>query len=205
MTCDDIRTFNLKGELSCVFVNKHVINIDCILTCGCNASVQVWFLAEAEDDIFGQAPKVRIMKRSEKSSDMEKIRTEKYGEFSTLLDMAERVYRDDLGAGAIVYLRKMFEKITIQMADAFEIEYKKHKGGNHKKFFELLKKVDEQRTIIPKEFADDRYRLFQKLSDVVHGEYDEALALSKFGSLHTLVIGILDNVSKSNELRKTIN
>lgn len=205
MACDDIRTFNSKGELSCVFVNKHVISIDCVLTCGCNASVQVWFLVEAEDDICGQAPKVRIMKRSEKLSDMVKIRTEKYGEFSTLLDMAERAYRDDLGAGAIIYLRKAFEKITIQMADAIEIEYKKYKGGNPIKFSELLKKVDEKCTIIPKEFASDGYRLFQELSDVVHGEYDEALALSKFESLHTLVVGILDNVSKSRELKMAIN
>lgn len=205
VSCDDLRTFNSKGELSCVFVNKHIISIDCVLTCGCNAGVQVWFLVESEDDICGQAPKVRIMKRSEKLSDMVKIRTERYGEFSTLLDMAERAYRDDLGAGAIVYLRKVFEKITIQMADAIEIEYRKYEGGNPKNFSELLKKVDEQCAIIPKEFTSDGYRLFKELSGVVHGEYDEALGLSKFEALHRLVIGILENVRNSKELKNAIN
>lgn len=203
--CDDLRTFYSKGELSCVFVNNHLISIDCVLTCGCDNSVQVWFLVECEDDICGQAPKVRIMKRSEKLSDMVKISNERYGEFSTLLDLAERAYRDDLGAGAIVYLRKVFEKITIQMADAIEIEYEKYEGGNPKNFSELLKKVDKQCSIIPKEFASDGYRLFRELSGVVHGEYDEALGLSKFESLHRLVIGILENVRNSKELKSAIN
>lgn len=204
-TCDDLRTFYSKGDLVCVFVNKHLISIDCVLTCGCNNSVQVWFLIECEDDICGQAPKVRIMKRSEKLSDMVRINNERYGEFATLLDMAERAYRDDLGAGSIVYLRKVFEKITVQMADAMEIEYKKYEGGNPKNFNDLLQQVDQQCSIIPKEFASDGYRLFRELSGVVHGEYDEALGLSKFESLHRLVIGILENVKNSKELKNAIN
>jgi hypothetical protein len=202
--CEDIRTFTSKGKLCCVFVNRHIISIDCVLTCGCGTNVQAWFLVECENDICGQAPKIRILKRSEKLSNMVKINNERYGEFSSLLDMAERAYREDLGAGAIVYLRKAFEKITAQTADSMGISYDKYEGGNPKNFRVLLEKVDKQCAIIPKEFSRNGYQLFRELSSVVHGEYNEDLGLRKFEPLHRLVIGILENVKTSIELQSAI-
>lgn len=200
--CEDLRTFSSCGKLSCIFVNDHIISIDCVLTCGCGASVQVWFLVEGQEKITSQAPQVRIIRRSERLSNTVKINSARYGDFSILLDKAEQAYRDGLGAGAIVYLRKVFEKITVQTANAIGIEYAKYDGGNPKNFSELLKKVDAQCSIIPKEFSSDGYRLFRELSGVVHGEYDEALGLSKFEPLHRLVIGILENVRNSVELEE---
>lgn len=199
--CEDIRTFTSKGKLSCVFVNNQIISIDSVLACGCGATVQAWFLVECEDDICGQAPKVRILKRSEKLSNMVKINGERYGEFTTLLNMAEHAYRENLGAGAIVYLRKAFEKITVQTANAKGITFDKYEGGNPKNFRVLLEEVDRQCEIIPKEFSRNGYKLFRELSGVVHGEYDEELGLSKFEPLYRLVIGILENVRNSNELQ----
>ena len=202
--CEDIRTFTSIGKLCCVFVNKHIVSIDCVMTCGCGANVQAWFLIECEDDICDQSPKVRILKRSEKLSRFVKINNECYGEFSSLLDMAERAYREDLGAGSIVYLRKAFEKITLQMADTMGITYAKYEGGNPKNFSSLLKKVDDSCSIIPKEFSKNGYQLFRELSSVVHGEFNEELGLSKYESLHRLVIGILENVRNSRELQSAI-
>ena len=124
----------------------------------------------------------------------------RYGEYSTLLDKAELAYNEGLGAGAIVYLRKVFEKITIQSAEAMNIEYSKHPGGNPRNFKDLLIKVDKQCSIIPAEFSANGYKLFQELSNVVHGEYDENLGLNKFDSLYRLVIGILDNVNNHKEI-----
>ena len=46
----------------------------------------------------------------------------------------------------------------------------------------------------------NKYKLFQELSNVVHGEYDENLGLAKFDSLYRLVIGILDNVNNHKEI-----
>lgn len=46
-----------------------------------------------------------------------------------------------------------------------------------KTFKELLTEVDEKCAIIPVEFSNNGYKLFGKLSDVVHGEYDEEIAL----------------------------
>lgn len=197
--CDDLRTFYSKPNLSCIFVNKNVVSIDCVLTCGCGASVPAWFLVESDNDITGPAPEVRIMKKNARLSE-HVANTSRYGEYSRLLDKAEQAYNEGLGAGAIVYLRKVFEKITVQTANAMQIEYNQHEGGNPKNFKDLLIKVDKQCSIIPVEFAANGYRLFQELSNVVHGEYDENLGLIKFDPLYRLVIGILDNVKNHEEL-----
>lgn len=202
--CEDVRTFYSTGKLSSIFVNGQLISIDCVLTCGCKATVQVWFLVESEEDICGLAPKVRILKRSEKLSDTVKINSNQYGDFATLLDKAEQAYRDGLGAGAIVYLRKAFEKITVNMADSIGLTYEKFEGGNPKNFKDLLIRVDAQCSIIPQEFKQHGYSLFRELSSVVHGEYDEELGLGKFEPLNRLVIGILENVRNREELRSAM-
>lgn len=197
--CEDMRTFYSKPRLSCIFVNKNIVSINCVLACRCGTSVPVWFLVESNNDITGLAPEVRIMKRNVMLSE-QVTNSPGYGEYSVLLDKAELAYNEGLGAGAIVYLRKVFEKITIQSAEAMNIEYSKHPGGNPKNFKDLLIKVDEQCSIIPAEFSANGYKLFQELSNVVHGEYDEKLGLDKFDSLHRLVIGILDNVNNHKEI-----
>lgn len=200
--CEDLRTFYSKGNLSCIFISKHLISIDCVLACGCGTNVQIWFLIESENDITSQTPKIRILRRSEQLSDAVKINPSCYGDFSMLLDKAVQAYRNGLGAGSIVYLRKIFEKITVQTANTMGIEYAQYESGNPKNFSDLLTKVDKKCGIIPKEFSSDGYQLFRELSSVVHGEYDENLGLSKFEPLHRLVIGILENVRNSRELEE---
>lgn len=203
--CKELRTFKSQGKLCCVFVNKHTISIDCVLTCGCGSSVQVWFLIESKNEISGQAPEVRILKRSEKLSNTVQINDNLYGEYSVLLDKAERAYREGLGAGAIVYLRKIFEIITSQTADIVGISYAKREDGTPKQFRGLLEKVDKVCNIIPKEFSRDGYKLFRELSGVLHGTYDDDLGLSKFEPLQKLVKSILDNVRNSRELKSAIS
>lgn len=81
-----------------------------------------------------------------------------------LQNKAMQAYTDGLGAGAVVYLRKIFEKITVKTAKAVDIEYAQYEGGNPKNFSELLKNVDEKCSIIPKEFSANGYNLFRELS-----------------------------------------
>jgi hypothetical protein len=131
------------------------------------------------------------------------INTELCGDFSELLEKAQRAHREELGAGAMVYLRKIFEQITAQTASVSGISVFTDKGY-WKNFKALLKEVDEKCSIIPQEFAANGYRLFGELSDVVHGEYDEEIALAKFDSLHRLVMGILDKVKTNRELMDAI-
>jgi hypothetical protein len=202
--CEDNRTFISKGWLTGIFVSANIISMDCVLACGggCDSMTQAWFLIESENDIRSLAPKVRILKRSEKLSDIVKINSERYGEFASLLELAERAYREDLGAGAIVYLRKILEQITVQTANVYNIPVPRSKShGGIANFKKLLEDVDGQCAIIPKEFSKDGYRLFGELSDVVHGEYDEQLGLAKFEALHRLVIGILENIRNKEELQ----
>ena len=198
--CEDIRTFYSKDKLSAIFVNKNLISIDMVLICGCGNTIPVWFLVESKNDITGQAPYVKIVKKSDKLIETTKSDIRKYGEFTKLLDKAEQAYNEEFGAGAIVYLRKIFEKITIESANAMGIEYKKYENGNPKNFSVLLEKVDQKCNIIPREFSKNGYKLFRELSEVVHGEYDENIGLSKFDALYRLVIGILENVKNRKEL-----
>lgn len=204
VTCRDTRTFWSTPKLTCIFVNKKIISIDCVLTCMCGSSIPAWFLIESKNDITGQAPALRILKKSVKLSDTVRINDNRYGEFSILLDNAMQAYTDGLGAGAIVYLRKIFEKITVQTAQVVGIQYKQYEGGNPKNFSELLKEVDEKCSIIPREFSANGYRLFRELSGVVHGEYDEEAGIKNFEALHRLVIGILENVITHKELLDAI-
>lgn len=198
--CEDLRTFYSGDKLSAIFVNKNLISIDTVLTCGCGKTIPVWFLVESKNDITGQAPYVKIAKKSDKLIEITKFDIRKYGEFTKLLDKAEQAYNEEFGAGAIVYLRKIFEKITIESANAMDIEYKKYENGNPKNFSALLEKVDQKCNIIPREFSKNGYKLFRELSEVVHGEYDENIGLSKFDALYRLVIGILENVKNRKEL-----
>lgn len=204
VSCEDTRTFWSSPKLTCIFVNKNIISIDCVLTCMCGSSIPACFLIESKNDITGQAPALRILKKSVKLSDMVRINDNRYGEFTPLLDKAIQAYTDGLGAGAIVYLRKIFEKITVQTAQTVGIQYKQYESGNPKNFSELLKEVDEKCSIIPREFSANGYRLFRELSGVVHGEYDEEAGLKSFEALHRLVIGILDNINAHQELLDAI-
>ncbi|MDR1355655.1 MAG: hypothetical protein LBJ43_05300 [Propionibacteriaceae bacterium] len=140
------------------------------------------------------------MKRREKLPDGVALSNEQYGDFAELFEKANQAYRDGLGAGSIVHLRKIMERITVQTATAIGISVR-GKNGSRIPFKNLLDKVEKKHPVIPQEFSADGYRLFSELSDVVHGEYDEQLGLSKFKALHRLVVGILDNVRNNDELR----
>jgi hypothetical protein len=216
--CNDTRTFLSGTDLYSIVVNSRQVSIDCVLSCvgGCDASVAVWFLVECQDGedtdkdrqyvnnyIYGVAPKVRILKRREKLSGKVRLVSGQYSDYAEMLDKAVRAYRDGLGAGSMVYLRKIFEQITTQTANAVGIACV-NGNGRRKPFKQLLTEVDTQRHIIPSEFSANGYDLFGELSDVVHGEHDENLALQKFEPLHRLVIGILDNVKNNHELTTAI-
>lgn len=200
VSCGDMRTFWSSPKLACIFVSKNLISVDCVLTCGCGASIPVWFLVESKNDITGQTPAIRILKKSVKLSDMVRINDDRYGEFTPLFDKAMQAYTDGLGAGAVLYLRKIFEKITVKTAKEANIEYAQYEGGNPKNFSDLLYKVEEKCSIIPKEFSENSYKLFREMSGVVHGDYDEEAGLKNFEALHRLIRGILENVSNHKEL-----
>lgn len=201
--CSEKRTFCSSDTLYCIGVNGHIVSLDCVLHCHCGSSVQIWFLIDCDGDISGRAPEIRILKRSEKLSETALLDQERYGEISVLLEMAQRAYRERLGAGSMVYLRKIFEKVTTEMAFASGINCRNERG-KRKSFKDLLKEVDEQKAIIPREFSANGYTLFSELSSVVHGDSNEEVALSKYDSLYRLIVGILDNIKNNSELMSAI-
>lgn len=64
-----------------------------------------------------------------------------------------------------------------------------------------MTEVDEKCAIIPVEFSNNGYKLFGKLSDVVHGKYDEEIALEKFSAFYRLVTGIIENIKSKDEFQ----
>lgn len=198
--CNGIQTFCSSDWLYCIGVNDRRISIDAALKCSrCEESTaEVWYLIVSNGDILSLVPKVRILKRSEKLAD-----TVAYAEpdntFDELFEKAHKAYFEGLGAGAIIYLRKIFEQITVQSASASGIELQTPKG-KRKPFQALLQEVDKQKSIIPKEFSANGYKLYKELSEVIHGNSDEETSLKKYNSLRRLVVGILDNIRNNDEM-----
>ena len=207
--CGDIRTFTSEETLHCLIINKELISVDCFLECpGCKTKIQVWFLVESKD-IFSQEPEARILKRTDRLCEKVTLLTKgRYGNYTELLEKATRASREGFGAGSIIYLRKVFEQVTTQVAIASNISStitNKDNIEQRKSFKRLLTEVDEKCAIIPAEFSNNGYKLFGKLSDVVHGEYDEEIALEKFSAFYRLVTGVIDNVKNKSEFKEAMS
>ena len=111
-----------------------------------------------------------------------------------MLIKADQAYYDQLGAGALVYLRKLYEMVTVDVAKDNSIQYQ-GKNGKKLNFRELLKRVDDKCSIIPQEFSANGYQLFSELSEIVHSSStDEEIGMKKYTSLRRLIVGILDNI-----------
>lgn len=203
--CEDSRTFMSPNRLHALIINENLISIDAFLQCPvCKTEIQVWFLLEVKD-MFTEEPKVKILKRTEKlSKNVSELRENSFGVYTDLLEKAMRASREGFGAGAIIYLRKVFEQVTSEVAKASNITttYINSNGKEKRKTFkDLLTEVDTECAIVPIEFSNNRYKLFGKLSDVVHGEYDEEIALEKFSAFYRLVTGIIENIKSKEEFQ----
>lgn len=206
--CEDSRTFMSPDRLHALIINENLISIDAFLQCPvCKTEIQVWFLLEVKD-MFTEEPKVKILKRTEKlSKNVSELRENSFGIYTDLLEKAMRASREGFGAGAIIYLRKVFEQVTSEVAKASGIAttfVNKKNKEQRKTFKDLLTEVDEKCAIIPVEFSNNGYKLFGKLSDVVHGEYDEEIALEKFSAFYRLVTGVLEKIKTNRELMDAI-
>ena len=75
-------------------------------------------------------------------------------------------------------------------------------------FQEKLRAADKKEHIIPRGLDDRKYELFQALSNIIHGEFDENEALSEYPHLKELVSSIVENIQTNDKLkylRKSIN
>jgi hypothetical protein len=197
--CDDLRTFWSDKNIYCLGVDDSTISIDINLKCGCGNHIQAWFLVKSKDIIYDFAPLVKIIKRGIRLGDKAKINVNHYGEESFLIEKADLAYSESLGAGAMVYLRMIFERVTKRVANEMGISIV-FPNNRRKNFWTLLKEVDETQPIIPQEFKSNRYKLFKELSEIVHGNSNEPEALVKYNPTRRLIIGIFDNIKNNVEI-----
>ena len=197
-------SFAVENKLHCLVITNQLISMDCVLKCfdyddncrDCSSVLQVWFLIKA-DDIFSNSPTVNILSYNFKLPTPVNFIYKNEDDFSELLHKAEIAYNEGLGAGSIVYLRTIFEKITYQVGiDANANIYKPN--GKFKPFEQVLEAVDKQCSIIPMEYSANGYQLFRKLSEIIHGRgrHDEQSTLEQYTALKCLVEGILYKVEK---------
>jgi hypothetical protein len=166
--------------------------------------MEAWFLVGCADDLFGHAPLVHLERFTENKRDVATAVGAQVGEIHELFERAQIAFEDHLGAGSMVYLRKAFEIVTSQAAVATGIPTK-HSSGRRKTFKALLEEVDEQSHIIPSEFSNNGYKLFSELSEVIHGDSDEAEALTKYEPCRQLVLGIVTNVRNNQSMAAAID
>ncbi|WP_414944829.1 hypothetical protein [Amycolatopsis sp. cmx-11-32] len=206
-TCDDARTFMSGDRLSCLGVGDRVVSIDACLKCPvCEATVEAWFLVVSRDELDGQAPTVRLERYVDNRRGMARRVgvSAGAGDFDDLLERAQLAYEEQLGAGSMVYLRKIFEAITKQVADIAGIPTTGNNGAR-KPFRSLLQEVDERHHIIPLAFSSEGYKLFSELSEIVHGDSSEEMALRKYHPCRSLVIGIIQNVASDQDMQWAID
>lgn len=206
--CQDTNLFISPKKLHCLIINEKMISIDCQLKCTdfdkenskcrkCNPYIQAWFLIEA-DDIFANTPNVNLVKQNFKLPENIKLSIEIEDKYSEWLAKAEIAHKERLGAGAIIYLRSVFEKITHEVGLSAGVEIR-GKNGKILNFRDVLQRVDSECSIIPSIYAENGYDLFIKLSEIAHGNSDEMTALKEYEPLRRLVIGIIENVRRKNE------
>jgi hypothetical protein len=202
--CTDIRTFMSGNELSCLVAGECTISIDVTLRCPlCESPVEAWFLVACNGDFYTQAPVVHLERYTENRRDSASRVGIDSGHFEDLLERAQIAYEDHLGAGSMIYLRKIFEAITTQVANIANIPVTTPKD-KRKPFRDLLEEVDKQHHIIPARFASNGYRLFSELSEVIHGASSEEEALRKYLPCRQLTIGVVVNVRNDQNMASAI-
>lgn len=124
-----------------------------------------------------------------------KFPIETENKFSEWLNKADIAHKERLGAGAVIYLRSILEKITIKVGNDAGVDIYKS-NGKTKSFEQVIKAVDKECAIIPVIYSDNGYELFRRMSEIAHGNSDEDTAIKEYEPLRRLVVGILENIQK---------
>lgn len=203
--CKDQRSFQSRGKLSCLVTGGRTVSIDVVLSCpGCNQRIGAWFIVRSVgNDLFGPSPTVRLDRVVEHRTVQPNQGEDPGLGLRQLLERAKIAHQIGLGAGAMVYLRKIMEAVTYAAATACGVSAE-GKNGGRKPFSHLLKEVDEKAQIIPPQFSGQGYALFSELSDQIHGDGTEEEAMSRFGPCRALIEGILSNTELNEKIKDAI-
>lgn len=139
--CGDVRTYLSGDKLSCLVVGERIVSIDACLRCpACQSAVEAWFLVVSRDDLYDQAPVVRLERYVENRRGVASRLGIGAGDFDELLERAQLAYEQQLGAGSMIYLRQIFEALTLEVAQAAHMPTRR-RNGRRKPFRELLEEV----------------------------------------------------------------
>lgn len=203
--CSEVRPFESADELSCLGVGDDQISIDATLRCMvCRSSVETWFLVASNGTLHSRAPEVHVERYTENLRDRAERVDVAASPFGELVKRAHLAYESGLGAGSVIYLRKIFEKVTWGVAEILGIETMKQ-NGNPRPFVKVLEEVNAKRNIIPQRFSSDGYQLFRELSGIIHGDSSEVEALQKFKPCLQLVLGVVEEVNRDNVVAQAID
>lgn len=205
LRCNDIRSYQSEPQLMALVAGENLVSLDVALKCpGCSSSVECWFLVKGLDDLHLSNPRVFLVRYTENRRGSVRGLGIGAGQFEELIDQAQIAYENRLGAGSMVYLRKIFELITYQVASTAGISIIQS-NGKPRPFKQLLEEVDEQHRIIPRKFSENGYRLFSELSNVIHGEADEDVALRKYFPCRELVLSVVKNVKGDEDVSAALD
>lgn len=205
LSCGDTRSFVSGEKLSCIVAGAQTLSIDVALRCsGCESGAEAWFLVGCGADLYSPAPEVYLQRFTENRRDVAGSHGLRIEQIDDLFERAQIAFDDRLGAGAMIYLRKIFEILTRQAAEATGVSTT-HNNGRRRDFKSLLQEVDAGTRIIPPEFSDNGYRLFSELSQTIHGDADELGALAKFDPCRRLILGIVNNIRNRQDLAEAIS
>lgn len=183
-------------KLSCLITGERTVSLDVLLRCSrCEEPAEAWFLVACVDDLFSQSPKVQLETYRETSSRLRALNSYVDDPFEDMFERARVAFESGLGAGAMIYLRKIYEMVASMAATDAGISTES-RSGRRKAFFKLLTEVDSELGIVPREFSQNGYKLFGELSDVIHGTSDEVEALEKYVPCRSLVQGIADSFQR---------
>ena len=98
-----------EGALTCLIAGTNLVSIDVALQCPvCKVSVEAWYLVASDDDIYAYNPVVYLDRYTENRREAAAGTGSGGGQFEDLLEQAQIAYENRLGAGSMVYLRKLY-------------------------------------------------------------------------------------------------
>ena len=193
--CKNERIFESQKNLICIYIDESSVSIDCVLKCEkCNSTVPTWFLIKSKGKITASNLEVKIIKRSFKLSNGVSLKEDRLTGYEEMFNKANHAYGEDLGAGSAIYLRKILEQITRQVAEVAGIKWK------NQKFEKLVALVNAKKGFIPPDFHKDGKKLYRELNEIVHGHYDEEVALQKYSSRKDIVTEVVEYVNENKSL-----
>lgn len=201
--CDNNNRYQTFSDVRCMGIDDNTVSISSLFKCAqCKKTkIPAWFIVKSSDDIHSSIPNITLVRRSLFLMKGVLFDDEDGEQVKKHFNKAQSCYIENLGVGAVVYLRVILEEALHREAKKLKI-IDKNEENTAIPFRNLYEKVSQKRTIIPEEFRKNGYQLFKEMSKIVHGQRSDEHALKNFNSYKRLVEGVLDTIKNSTEIKE---